>query len=212
LKQSTITNHVFHTTSFVRAESGRSASHHPKKLHPGSHWFAAQVAYSTFKFSTMSAGGAMPLKVPFTGFVRDSMDGLVLFEACLSGELPYTSRRPKNHERSQLTKSGNIFIHKENASGIKRWTDGVVWSPSPISGNFLIYRELDKPFPPGKKHAIKQKRSSLSEVYGSQRSNSDSKENVEMLRPISPSEHLSTRGPTNLACQALSRTKSSSAP
>jgi hypothetical protein len=131
----------------------------------------------------------MPLKVPFTGFVRDSMDGLVLFEACLSGELPYTSRRPKDHERSQLIKSGNIFIYNENACGIKRWTDGVVWSPSRISGNFLIYRELDKPFPLGKKkHAIKRKRSSLPGVYGSQRGNSDSKENVEMLRPITPSE------------------------
>jgi hypothetical protein len=28
--------------------------------------------------------------------------------------------------------------------GIKRWTDGRVWSPSRILGNFLIYRELDK--------------------------------------------------------------------
>lgn len=27
--------------------------------------------------------------------------------------------------------------------GIKRWTDGLVWSPSRILGNFLIYRELD---------------------------------------------------------------------
>lgn len=27
--------------------------------------------------------------------------------------------------------------------GIKRWTDGLVWSPSRINGNFLIYRELD---------------------------------------------------------------------
>lgn len=29
-------------------------------------------------------------------------------------------------------------------AGIKRWTDGLVWSPSRILGNFLIYRELDK--------------------------------------------------------------------
>jgi hypothetical protein len=26
--------------------------------------------------------------------------------------------------------------------GIKRWTDGLIWSPSRILGNFLIYREL----------------------------------------------------------------------
>lgn len=27
-------------------------------------------------------------------------------------------------------------------TGIKRWTDGLIWSPSRILGNFLIYREL----------------------------------------------------------------------
>lgn len=31
-----------------------------------------------------------------------------------------------------------IYIFK----GIKRWTDGLIWSPSRILGNFLIYREL----------------------------------------------------------------------
>ena len=50
-----------------------------------------------------------------------------------------------------------MFIYEENASGIKRWTDGVTWSPSRILGNFLVYRELDKPFPPGeKKRAMKK--------------------------------------------------------
>lgn len=33
--------------------------------------------------------------------------------------------------------------------GIKRWTDGLVWSPSRILGNFLVYRELDKRCPQG---------------------------------------------------------------
>lgn len=39
-------------------------------------------------------------------------------------------------------------------SGIKRWTDGLVWSPSRILGNFLIYRELDKRVPGDKKLSI----------------------------------------------------------
>ncbi|KAJ6151044.1 hypothetical protein N7470_007638 [Penicillium chermesinum] len=52
---------------------------------------------------------------------------------------------------------GSVFIYEENSSGIKRWTDGVTWSPSRILGNFLVYRELDKPFPPGeKKRAMKK--------------------------------------------------------
>lgn len=124
----------------------------------------------------------------FQGFVQNSMDGLILFEACLSGKLHHVPRRPHDRERNQLIKSGNIFIYEENASGIKRWTDGVAWSPSRILGNFLIYRELDKPFPPGeKKRAIKRKRSSLP-GEGFQRQDSDGQEPMEAPRPITPPE------------------------
>ncbi|KAF2219003.1 Gti1/Pac2 family-domain-containing protein, partial [Elsinoe ampelina] len=109
----------------------------------------------------MSGSGSGPLVPTFSGFVQNSMDGLVLFEACLSGKLHHVPRRPHDRERANLIKSGSIFIYEENASGIKRWTDGVAWSPSRILGNFLIYRELEKPFPPGeKKRAMKRKRSS----------------------------------------------------
>ncbi|KAK5109530.1 hypothetical protein LTR62_006982 [Meristemomyces frigidus] len=114
------------------------------------------------------------------------MDGLVLFEACLSGKLHHVPRRPHDRERSTLIKSGSIFIYEENASGIKRWTDGVAWSPSRILGNFLIYRELEKPFPPGeKKRAIKRKRTSLAgEPYP--RRDSDENEGAELPTPLTP--------------------------
>ena len=137
----------------------------------------------------MSASGAETLVPTFTGFVQNSMDGLILFEACLSGKLHHLSRRPDHQERSQLIKSGNIFIYEEETSGIKRWTDDVAWSPSRILGNFMIYRELDKPFPRGEeKHAIKRKRSSLPGVDDFQRGDSDSRENVPTLRPTTPLE------------------------
>ena len=106
------------------------------------------------------ASVAGPLMPTYHGFVHSSMDGLVLFEACLSGKLHHVPRRPHDRERPNVIKSGSVFIYEENASGIKRWTDGVAWSPSRILGNFLIYRELEKPFPPGeKKRANKRKRS-----------------------------------------------------
>ncbi|TKA28920.1 hypothetical protein B0A50_03331 [Salinomyces thailandicus] len=135
-----------------------------------------------------SGGGAGPLVPTFTGFVHNSMDGLVLFEACLSGKLHHVPRRPHDRERSQLIKSGSIFIYEENASGIKRWTDGVAWSPSRILGNFLIYRELEKPFPPGeKKRAMKRKRSSMpGEPYP--RRDSEGGSNGEINTPLTPPE------------------------
>ncbi|KAK3375444.1 Gti1/Pac2 family-domain-containing protein, partial [Podospora didyma] len=92
------------------------------------------------------------------GYVRTTMDALILFEACLSGQLSHVSRRPHDRERADLIISGNTFIYEEHASGIKRWTDGFNWSPSRILGNFLIYRELERAFAPGeKKKALKKK-------------------------------------------------------
>lgn len=100
-----------------------------------------------------------PLNPTFEGHIGTTLDALVLFEACLSGRLNHVPRRPHDRERQDLIRSGNVFIYEEHASGIKRWTDGVSWSPSRILGNFLIYRELDKPFPPGeKKRALKKKK------------------------------------------------------
>ncbi|KPI44653.1 Global transcription regulator sge1 [Cyphellophora attinorum] len=104
----------------------------------------------------MSTGGAA-LQPTFQGHVATTQDALILFEACLQGHLSHVPRRPHDRERNSLIRSGSVFIYEENASGIKRWTDGVTWSPSRILGNFLVYRELDKPFPPGeKKRAMKK--------------------------------------------------------
>lgn len=100
---------------------------------------------------------ATPLLPTFEGYIGSTIDALILFEACLSGHLNHVPRRPHDRERSDLIKSGYVFIYEEHASGIKRWTDGVSWSPSRILNNFLIYRELEKPFPPGeKKRALKK--------------------------------------------------------
>ncbi|KAK8120445.1 hypothetical protein PG999_004565 [Apiospora kogelbergensis] len=114
-------------------------------------------------------GGALPhghhhslaggkLQPTFVGYINSTMDALVLFEACLTGHISHVPHRPHDRERANLIRSGNVFIYEENSSGIKRWTDGVPWSPSRILGNFLLYRELDKPFQPGeKKCAMKKK-------------------------------------------------------
>jgi hypothetical protein len=115
---------------------------------------------------------ASPLTPTFYGHIASTQDALLLFEACLSGALNHVARRPHDRERASLIKSGNVFIYEEHSSGIKRWTDGVPWSPSRILGNFLVYRELERPFPPGeKKRATKRSKrspgvSKAQEPYG----------------------------------------------
>ncbi|KAK7963671.1 hypothetical protein PG996_008635 [Apiospora saccharicola] len=134
----------------------------------------------------MSAGGAgvmahhhhhtpagATLQPTFTGYISSTMDALVLFEACLTGHISHVPRRPHDRERANLIRSGNVFIYEEHSSGIKRWTDGVPWSPSRILGNFLLYRELDKPFQPGeKKRAMKKSTSKDSNGVSKPTSNS----------------------------------------
>ncbi|KAI9366982.1 Gti1/Pac2 family-domain-containing protein [Aspergillus egyptiacus] len=105
----------------------------------------------------MVNGNTTMLEPTFIGHVATTKDALLLFEACLDGVLSHVPRRPHDRERSHLVRSGSVFIYEEGSSGIKRWTDGVTWSPSRILGNFLVYRELEKPFPPGeKKRAMKK--------------------------------------------------------
>ncbi|KAK3612725.1 Global transcription regulator sge1, partial [Elasticomyces elasticus] len=81
---------------------------------------------------------------------------------------------------------GSIFIYEENASGIKRWTDGLAWSPSRILGNFLIYRELEKPLPPGaKKRANERKRTTApGEPYP--RRDSNESNGAILITPLTP--------------------------
>lgn len=119
--------------------------------------------------------GPPQLQPTFYGHIANTMDALLLFEACLQSECYHIPRRPHDRERDALMKSGNVFIYEEASSGIKRWTDGFTWSPSRILGNFLIYRELDKAFPPGeKKRALKRRRSNgaIQKTDTSGRSNS----------------------------------------
>ncbi|KAI8966935.1 Gti1/Pac2 family-domain-containing protein [Mycotypha africana] len=79
----------------------------------------------------------------FFGYIETTRDSLLLFEACKRGLLPRITRRLQDSERILMIKSGAIFCFDEKESGIKRWTDGLVWSPSRIMGNFLVYRELE---------------------------------------------------------------------
>ena len=100
---------------------------------------------------------ASPLSPTFYGHIASTQDALLLFELCLSGTLNHVTRRAHDRKRASLIKSENVFIYEEHSSGIKPWTDGVPWSPSRILGNFLDYRELERPFPPGeKKRAMKR--------------------------------------------------------
>ncbi|GJJ74584.1 Gti1/Pac2 family transcription factor [Entomortierella parvispora] len=85
----------------------------------------------------------MSIVETFHGYIETTQDTLLIFEACRRGLFPRICRRLQEKER-RIVQSGTVFVFDERESGIKRWTDGLVWSPSRILGNFLVYRELDK--------------------------------------------------------------------
>jgi hypothetical protein len=96
----------------------------------------------------------------YTGILLSSLDAMVLFTLAVRNGVPLVERRPLDKERKEVIVSGNVFIYREKTSSIKRWTDGVTWSPSRIMGNFLVYRQLERGFPPGEKKRAAKRRTS----------------------------------------------------
>ncbi len=80
---------------------------------------------------------ATTLDPPFRGYIETTFDALLVFEAARRGMIPRVTRRLIERERS-MVQSGAVFVFDEHESGIKRWTDGLIWSPSRILGNFLV--------------------------------------------------------------------------
>ncbi|KAF1933376.1 uncharacterized protein M421DRAFT_195495 [Didymella exigua CBS 183.55] len=90
-------------------------------------------------------------KPTWTGFLDTTKDAMTVVEAALQGRLNHISRRPHDKERAEMLTSGTVLVYEENASGIKRWTDAVHWSPSRVMNNCLIYRQLMRALKPEEK-------------------------------------------------------------
>ena len=106
---------------------------------------------NTYGHRDRSSPSSSELKPTTTAAIYNTKDALLLVQRCIEGRLFPILRRPHDRERLDLVKAGNVFVYNEADSGIKRWTDGINWSPSRILNNFLVYRELDKAFAPGEK-------------------------------------------------------------
>jgi hypothetical protein len=74
----------------------------------------------------------------FLGYVETTTDALRLIMAARLGIIPRITRRLNDSERRSMIRSGAVFVFCVEESGIKRWTEGLCWSPSRIVGNFLV--------------------------------------------------------------------------
>ncbi|RDX46851.1 hypothetical protein K466DRAFT_595398 [Polyporus arcularius HHB13444] len=75
--------------------------------------------------------------------VRDARDAHIVFEAVRQGRLKPVMRRLNELERSTFIVSGSLFVWEESDDemGLKRWTDGRVWSQSRMREPYLFYDE-----------------------------------------------------------------------
>ncbi|KAI0929061.1 hypothetical protein AcW1_006110 [Taiwanofungus camphoratus] len=75
--------------------------------------------------------------------VRDTNDAHTVFEAVRQGLLKPVQRRLNDFERAMYIKSGTVFVWEESEEemGLKRWTDGRVWSQSRMREPYLFYDE-----------------------------------------------------------------------
>ncbi|CAK7903141.1 hypothetical protein CAAN1_16S00980 [[Candida] anglica] len=79
----------------------------------------------------------------YHGTVNNLKDAVLLIEAVRIGRLPTITRRLNGYEREYI-KPHSVYVWNETECGLKRWTDGKIWSASKASGPFLVYSELNK--------------------------------------------------------------------
>lgn len=77
------------------------------------------------------------------GWVKCSLNALMLIDAYLRHQLQRVQRRPDENEWPHVISNGATFVFDQSSSGIVRWTDGKNWNPSRVRGNFILYRELE---------------------------------------------------------------------
>jgi hypothetical protein len=100
--------------------------------------------------SSLPLASSRLMDPPFVGIVETTLNALILFESSRRDHLPRITRRLAEKERGMI-RSGAVFVGRlpsfrpfarswkrphslqifdRGESGIKRWTDGLVWSPS----------------------------------------------------------------------------------
>lgn len=78
------------------------------------------------------------------GYLHTIEDAYLIIHAARFGLIKTIKKRLSPEDKMNL-QSGMIFIFYEQEGGMKRWTDGLFWSPSRVKGAFLDYEEISNP-------------------------------------------------------------------
>lgn len=93
------------------------------------------------QYAAMSSSSFYPNAQPYYGLVENTIQALRLVHAVRLGVVPRIIRRLNDAERKEKIISGAVFVFCVEESGIRRWTDGRVWSPC---FDTKVYREMNE--------------------------------------------------------------------
>ncbi|KAG8862988.1 hypothetical protein FRB96_000408 [Tulasnella sp. 330] len=81
---------------------------------------------------------------PFNGYFVTTGHALCLVQAARNGLIPFRTARLGTNERPR---SGSVYVFEAGSSGMKRWTDNMAWSPTRLSAECMVYREICESLP-----------------------------------------------------------------
>ncbi|KAJ3191190.1 hypothetical protein HK101_008002, partial [Irineochytrium annulatum] len=143
----TFANHSLH-----QQQPQQQYQHHQQSQYLSSAAAVAAEASGLTAKAEVTISPILPHQQPlphetFYGFIDSANDALMLMEASRIGGLGILQRvkgRLNANDKNSI-RSGSVFVFDQEESKIKRWTDGMNWSPSRIhNGCFLIYRQIVK--------------------------------------------------------------------
>ncbi|KAM0686381.1 Global transcription regulator sge1 [Conglomerata obtusa] len=91
------------------------------------------------------------------GYIHSHEEAMLVMHAVRLKLFQPAKERPSMEERESIA-SGSIYCFMESEDGMKRWTDGKIWSPSKILGHFLLYKEVPRHL---SKSALKKEKSEM---------------------------------------------------
>ncbi|KAI8838522.1 Gti1/Pac2 family-domain-containing protein [Chytriomyces cf. hyalinus JEL632] len=78
----------------------------------------------------------------YFGFIATLEDALLVIEATINGSLPHFTGTASELNLVPF-RSGTVIVVAESSAKVRRWKDGVPWSPSRAFGPFVLYRQIE---------------------------------------------------------------------
>ena len=123
----------FSIPRLVRSKQESNVAGRPTKL-----CSVKRSRFSAAMSRTTTNSSSSPDAPSFYGSVETTVDALRLILAAKQNVIGRITKRKNEIERREMVRSGAVLVFNVEESGIEDWTDGLLWTPSRIVGNFRV--------------------------------------------------------------------------